>query len=112
MKNFKDQIRRDIADVFHNTREFAEMTKFTYGGNVYNVSAVLDYTGAAERKKPGSDHAEGLFAVDLSMYLSQSELGFIPKRGMDVELGDSLFRIVKVEAEEGEIILRLEALYE
>ena len=110
--NFKEQLQRDIKGVFHNTNEFAEETEFYYSGEYYKVPVVLDYEGAQDRKKPSSDNTDGIFRVDVKMYVAFSDLNFMPRQGAKIEIGDNYFQIVKVADEAGEIILDLERLDE
>lgn len=108
MLNFKAQLERDVKAVFHNSREFAEKTEIEYDGNFYNIPVVLDYEGAADRKKPSADHADGIFLVDLVLYIAFSDLKVVPKMGHTIEVKGDLYRIVKVGNENGEIVLDLE----
>lgn len=110
--NFKEQLKRDVKDIFHNTKEFAEETEIHYNNNYYNIPIVLDYEGAQDRKKPSSDNVDGVFRVDVTMYVAYSDLNILPRQGAKIEVGDEIFRIAKVGNEAGEIILDLERLDE
>lgn len=110
--NFKEQLERDVKEVFHNTDEFAEDTEFYYNGEYYNVPVILDYEGAQDRKKPSSDNADGIFRVDVKMYVTFSDINIMPRQGANIEIGDDIFEIVKVGKEGGEIVLDLEMLDE
>ena len=41
--NFKEQMGRDIKNVFNNPGEFADMTVFYYNGKRFKCPVVLDY---------------------------------------------------------------------
>lgn len=110
--NFKELVERDVKGVFHNTGEFAEETEVYYNGNSYNIPVILDYEGAQDRKKPSSDNVDGVFRVDAKMYVAFSDLNILPRQGAQIEVGDDVFKIVKVANEAGEIILDLERLDE
>lgn len=110
--NFKEQLKRDVKDIFHNANEFAEEKEIYYNGNYYNIPVILDYEGAQDRKKPSNDNVDGVFLVDVKMYAAFNDLTVIPRQGMQIEIEDDIFRIVKVGIEEGEIILDLERLDE
>lgn len=110
--NFKAQIERDLTAAFHNSGELADDLEFWIDGTRYKGPVILDDIGAADRKKPSTDHADGLTLVDLVMYAPLSLLKTIPKRGLNVEIGDDVYTIIKVHPEAGEIVLYLEMLTE
>ena len=89
-----------MTAVFHNSREHADVVEFWIDG------------GAQDRKKPSTDHVDGLILVDLVMYVPLSLLKTIPQKDLNVEIGDCLYRITKVHPEAGEIVLYMEALTE
>lgn len=113
--DFKAQLVADMA-VFHNPGEFAHVTRMWYNGTEYTVPAVIDHTAAADRQKPSTDHAEGITRVDAVVYISLSDLGFLPKQGMIIELEEAgavnMYMITKSDHEDGEIILELGAYVE
>ena len=106
-RNFKAQLDRDRKRVFHNSREFAE-----YGGDYYKIPVVLDYEAAKDRKKPSADHAEGIFLVDLVVYIDLDDINRIPRKGNQISIDGDLYNIVMVENRHGEIVLNLEAFTE
>ena len=110
---FKDQVNADL-DVFHNTTEFADVTRLQYDGEVYNIPAILDYSGAKDRNIPSGDNADGIFLIDLVVYIAKADLPLVPRKGHNIEIGENrdLFNIVKVEDESGEILLYLEMMDE
>lgn len=110
--NFKEQIERDITAVFHNSREMADIVEFWISGTRYQGAVILDDGGAQDRKKPSTDHADGLVLVDLVMYVPFVLLKRIPRKGESVEIGDDVYTIVKVHPEAGDIVLYLEGLME
>lgn len=105
--NFKSQVENDLKKVFHDSNVFAENIEFWCNGNRYYVPVTLDYTGSSDRKKSSSDHIEGLNQIDLTMYIPLSVMRKIPKRGQQVEIGDEIYTILKVENEMGELVLKL-----
>lgn len=112
--NFKDVVRSDIRDVFHNTTEFADVTRLQYDGEVYNIPAILDYSGAKDRNIPSGDNADGIFLIDMVVYIAKADLPLVPRKGHNIEIGENrdLFNIVKVEDKSGEILLYLEMIDE
>lgn len=111
-RNFKAQLDRDRKQVFHNSREFAEIREIEYDGDYYKIPVVLDYEAAKDRKKPSSDHAEGIFLVDLVVYIDLDDINRIPRKGNQISIDGDLYNIVTVENRHGEIVLNLEAFTE
>ena len=115
--DFKAQIASDMK-VFHNCGEFGTMTDLWYQGKQYTVPMIIDHTAAGERQKQKTsrDNSEGIYRVDCLAYVSQYDLGFIPKKNRQIEIDIAgaveLFQIEKVEYEDGEIILELVVLDE
>ena len=110
--NFKAQVERDLAAVFHNSAEHAEILEFWIDGVRYKGPVILDDGGAQDRKKPSTDHVDGLVLVDLVMYAPLSLLKKIPRKGLNVEIGDDVYTITKVHPEVGEVVIYMEALTE
>ena len=112
MRNFKAQVERDIMTVFHNSREHADVLEFWISGTRYKGSIIIDDGGAQDRKKPSTDHADGLILFDLVLYVPLSLLKRTPKKGEQVEIDDMIYTIKKVHPEAGDIVLYLEGLDE
>ena len=91
-----------MTAVFHNSTEHADVIEFWISGTRYKGPVIIDDGGAQDRKKPSTDHVDGLVLVDL----------VTPKKGEPVEIGDDLYTITKVHPEAGEIVLYLEGLTE
>ena len=109
---FKAQVERDLTTVFHNSNEHADVLEFWISGTRYKGPVILDDGGAQDRKKPSTDHVDGLILVDLVMYVPLSLLKRTPKKDETVEIGDDVYTITKVHPEAGEIVLYLEGLTE
>lgn len=101
-----------MTAVFHNSREHADVVEFWIDGIRYKGPVIIDDGGAQDRKKPSTDHVDGLILVDLVMYVPLSLLKTIPQKDLNVEIRDCLYRITKVHPEAGEIVLYMEALTE
>ena len=101
-----------MTAVFHNSRDHADGVEFWIDGIRYKGPVIIDDGGAQDRKKPSTDHVDGLILVDLVMYVPLSLLKTIPQKDLNVEIGDCLYRITKVHPEAGEIVLYMEALTE
>lgn len=113
--DFKAQINKDLK-VFNNPAEFASMVNMWYDGKTYTIPAVIDHAAAEDRKRLQDDHAEGISNIEALLYISHDDLGFVPKRGMEIELEEAgavnIYTITKSEYEDGEIILELGAYAE
>jgi len=113
--DFKAQILEDLK-VFHNLGEFGTVTNLWYDGSKYTIPIVIDHEIVKDRKSLMNDHAEGINRVEVTIYLSFEDLGFIPKKGMTIELEEvgsiNLYEITKSVEEYGEIILELGAYSE
>ena len=110
--NFKAQLDKDLKNVFHDTGVFADKVKFYYDDKPYNIPVVLDYAEYTDRKKTVSDHAEGLFSVDLIMFVSLEDLKKVPRKGQEIEIGKEIYNIEKVKNEAGELTLYLGLIME
>lgn len=113
--DFKAQIIEDLK-TFHNPGEFAEMMNIWYEGDLYTVPAVLDHLTEADREKPQTDHAEGIYRVEAMLYISHADLGIVPQKGREIEIEEagavSEYTIEKSSYEAGEIVLELGAYTE
>ena len=110
--NFKDQVERDLTAVFHNSRDHADVVECWIHGIRYTGPIIIDDGGAQDRKKPSTDHVDGLVLVDLVVYAPLSLLKRIPRKGVNMEIGDHIYQITKVHPEAGEVVLYLEMLTE
>lgn len=110
--NFKAQADKDILQVFHASDEFAEDLNFYYNDKPIQAKVVLDYSEYTDRQKPGSDHVEGLFEVDLIMFIALDSLGQMPRKGQQMTIKDEDYNITKVKNEMGELTIYLERLME
>ena len=110
--NFKDQVERDLTAVFHNSREHADVVEFWIDGTGYKGPNMIDGGGAQDGEKPSTDHVDGLVLVDLVVYAPLSLLKRIPRKGVNMEIGDHIYQITKVHPEAGEVVLYLEMLTE
>lgn len=106
--SFKEQLKRDIEKVFHNNNEFGEIKEIRYNQNHYDIPVILDQEIAKNRKKPSSDHADGIFTVDARLYINSNDIDVVPRHGSYIEVDESSYKIVKVTSELGEYILDLE----
>ncbi len=115
MMDFKTQLIADLK-TFHNPGEFAEIMNIWYEGNQYTIPAIIDHMTSTDRKKPGSDNAEGVYRAEAVLYISHEDIGIIPQKGQDIEIEEAgavnLYSIEKSNYEAGEIVLELGAYTE
>ena len=91
-------------------KEMAEKIEITYQGSRKVVAAILDSAEEITRQK--NDPAQGINEIDSILYVSLEEMGEIPEKGSDIEIGTKetgwvRYEIVKSHYEDGEIILNL-----
>lgn len=115
MGNFKAQLINDMQ-VFYNTAEFAHKINIWYQEKRYTVRAVVDHTAAENRRQLESDHAEGIHRADCVVSVALSDLGFVPKKGRNIEIEEAgavaEYQIQKADCVDGEILLELELMDE
>jgi len=113
--DFKAQCDADMA-VFHNPAEFATVAGFWYDGKRYEAPAVLDHEAAAERQRKGGDNAPGVSEIQALVYVALKDIGFIPERNHEFAVQvagvTQEYNIIKVDHEDGEIIMELGAYEE
>ena len=113
--DFKAQLDSDMG-VFHNPAEMAHKVDIWYLGEKYTVPAIIDHTAAEERQKLRDDHVEGIYRANCLVYIAMRDLGFVPKKGRRIEIGEAgavtEYQIGKADYEDGEIILELELMDE
>ena len=89
--NFKEQVERDLKEVFHNTGEHAATKEIQYGGDFFKVPAVLD----------------GICAVTATLFVALCDLGKTPRQGATIWVDGEEYEIKTVGTEEGELVLGL-----
>lgn len=112
---FKALLDSDMK-VFHNPAEMAHEINIWYLEKQYKVPAIIDHTGAEDRKKFETDHVEGVYRANCLVYIALRDLGFVPKKDRKIEIEEAEavteYRIEKADCEDGEIILELELMEE
>lgn len=112
MSGFKSQVERDIAAVFHNSEEFSDLMEVKYNGKSYNIPVVIDSEIAKERVKAAGDNSVGVFAADITAFISFKDLKIVPRKETEITIGGVTYGIVNVAFDTGEITLDLEMLDE
>jgi hypothetical protein len=109
---FKEQLKRDLNTVFHNTNEHADMVDVEYGGKQYKIPVVIDSEGAKDRKRASKDNAAGLFIADLTVYINYADMKTMPRKENKIKISGKQYNIVKSAFDAGSITLDLEVLDE
>lgn len=104
--NFKEQLKADLAAVFHNTDEFAEVMTFFYNGKKYAPPVIFD-EASVPRTVPESDHAVGIYDLDATLYVNGKSIDFSPREGARIEIKNEYYKILKVKNECGEYVIEL-----
>ncbi len=112
MRSFKAQVERDLTTVFHQGGAHGDVLEFWLDGIRYKGPVILESGVMGERPRTAADHAEGLFQVDLTLYVPLSLLRMTPRKGQALEINHETYVVAQVGVEAGEIALRLEMLAE
>lgn len=112
MAGFKAQAQRDLKAVFHNADEHADKLEVEYNGKKHIIPVIVDHEGARDRAKPSSDHADGVFIADLTVYISFYDLKIVPRKETEIVIDGTAYNIMRVGFDTGEITLDLELLDE
>lgn len=106
--------QNDLKNIFHNTNEFAETKNIVYDNKNFSIPIIVTYNGTQDKSRLVAEinnvagNAEGIFSIDLVIYIPFSCLGFMPKKGFNMKLDNDVYRILKVEDRLGEFVLYLE----
>jgi len=105
--NLKDIIREDIADIFFDNDEFAEI--HTVNGK--ELSVILDENELTERKTVGrvGKHYDGAYLAGMLLYVKAAEYGLRPKVGSVVVLDGKAYTVTDAADEGGVYAISLEA---
>lgn len=92
---FKDQVKRDITDVFINVDEFAD--EHTVNGK--KMRAVIDDNELQEH--PASDSIAGIFGEQTTVYVAADDYGDAPRRDATITIDNVKYRVAGVSTEMG-----------
>ena len=116
LPNFKHQLLRDVATVFHNPQDFAEKMTLEYQGKSFEIWAVMEEEGTAVRdlnnNQRKNDREKSLYQYDKYLWIEQRQLGFVPKSRRVIRLNGTEYEIREVSSEFGEIMLTIRRLVE
>lgn len=99
MKGFKDVVKADISNVFADTNIFFEVMNV----DGKDMRVMLDADALKETKfVPGKhEHADGLYAADVMIYIPVDDYGPKPKIGKLMVLGKKQYVITDCVDEAG-----------
>lgn len=115
MSGFHDMVAADLATVFFNQNEFAELHTIVYDGVTHkDVPCILTKTKETERTVSMRDHAEGLHLVTAVLHCPVSALGTTPEKGQRIRISDSTgflysYYVIQSECTIGKVRAELEA---
>ena len=112
MATFKEQIKRDLKDVFYNPHEHADIMKVVYNGKEYHIPVITESDGAKDRVRTMRDNADGVFVSDMTVFISFYDLKIIPRKETKIIIDDVAYMIMRVGVDAGSITLDLEVLDE
>jgi hypothetical protein len=105
---FKAQVKRDLAAVFHNAQEHADMMKVEYNGKKYKIPVITDSDSNKDRVKVMRDNADGVFISDMTVFISLYDLKIVPRKETRIIIDDTEYMIVRVGNDAGGLTLDLE----
>ena len=105
MSGFKEQIRKDIDNVFENQDEFAAV--HTVNGK--KMPVIIDNNELIERQKRANSHMDGLYVRTTLIYIKAKDFGSLPAVGSALNLDGKVFRVTNATNEDGLYSVHLEA---
>ena len=110
--DFKAQVKRDLAAVFHNADEHADMMEVEYNGERYTIPVIIDSDSNKDRTKIMRDNADGVYVSDMTAFISFYDLKIMPRKETKITIGGIKYIIVRASFDMGSITLDLEVLDE
>ncbi|MEK3873725.1 MULTISPECIES: hypothetical protein [unclassified Paenibacillus] len=101
MSSFKDQLARDVENVFMNLEEFAN--EHTIDGRTMPV--IVD---ASDNLSP-LDYAEGVSVLRKIIHVESATLGYTPRKGQVINFDGDRFTVALVNDAAGMFVITLEA---
>ena len=105
MTDFKEQLKKDIYNVFLNVEEFAE----THTINGKEVPALIDDMEVVEREKRMRSHMDGLYVRQTILYVAAADYGPLPGIGKTIVIDGRRFLVGDATSEGGMYAITLEA---
>lgn len=98
--------------VFHNPSEVAEIHDFWIGEKHHKGAIIIEDMGATDRVKSVDDNVPNIHKEDITVYVPLEVIGKVPRKGLDFELSDKIYKITKAREDVGEVVLTLEVRVE
>ena len=104
---FKDVLKADLKNTFHNNSEFSGKMNVIYDGILFESSVMMDQSAMEERS--GKDNAGDIFRSSIYCFIMKDDFhGSEPRRNHYITVGDTEYIIVSVSDEVNEYALELE----
>ena len=97
MRSFKEQIKRDIREIFLNTAEFSE----THTLNGKEMPVQVDNNEQIEREKRFNQDMNGIYTNQILLYVSVEDYGPLPAQGSRLIFDGTVYLVVDAVDEDG-----------
>lgn len=105
MSAFKDQIKKDITDIFLNEQEFSD--RHIIDGK--EMTAQIDENEALDRQVRATQGLSGVYVKQKIIYVSEEEFGSLPYIGRALKLDGKMYKVADAVSEAGIHSITLEA---
>lgn len=102
---FKNQLQKDISDIFLNVDEFSDMHMV----NGKNIPAQVDEAEATEKEIKLLGYGDGVFTRRLILYVSEKDFGSAPSISSSLILDDKKYIVSDTQTDMGMHAITLEA---
>ena len=110
--DFKEALKADLQNTFHNINEFAKKVDVYYDGECFESLPVVITGMSKERKKNASDHEMGLFLNEKTAFINSTDMPVEPRKNHIIEINDVEYKIIESKEELGQHVLSLEVIDE
>lgn len=109
---FKEALKADLKNTFHNTKEFAQESSVYYDGESLNGVPVIITGISKDRKKSASDHETGLFVNEVKAFINAADMTIQPRKNHNIDINNVEYSIIDVKEDMGQYVLTLEVIDE
>ncbi|MDD4599626.1 MAG: hypothetical protein PHQ46_00975 [Negativicutes bacterium] len=95
----------DISAVFLNTDKFAGMHNI----NGQQIACIIDEDISKQRGTRQSENFDGIYARQLTVFISESELGYRPEQDQKMTVDGEWYMVIDCAAAGGMLEIELEA---
>ncbi|MCM0759603.1 hypothetical protein M7775_13675 [Sporomusa sphaeroides DSM 2875] len=103
--SLKDMMAADIAAVFLNPDEFAEMHEI----DGQQILCVVDEDISKQRSNRQSENYDGIYQRELTLFISESDLGYRPERDQKMTVDGEWYKVLNCAASAGMLEIDLGA---